>query len=222
MNAAIAIFVKTPGYSATKTRLALSLGRGFAEDWHRRAAATVAEVVRASGLAGYWAVAETTAVEAAEWEGMPMLDQGSGGLGARMAGIHSTLVARHGAAILIGADLPQITVDQLRHAAAWLAGAQPRQVLGPAYDGGFWLFGANRTFPIERWESVEYSRADTARQFVAALAGDQPWELLERQTDLDRAEDMPALLQELKALAAPLRAQSRLAAWLQQELEQAA
>lgn len=222
MNPAVAIFVKTPGYSDIKTRLAARLGQRFAENWHRRAAAAVAASVQASGLSGYWAVAEAGAVADAAWAGLANLDQGEGELGERMARIHSELVRRHGAGILVGADLPQLTPGQLNRAAAWLRSDDPRRVLGPATDGGFWLFGANRSFDLERWQAVGYSRGDTARRFVQTLAPDAPWEILETRTDLDRAEDLPALLAELKALTSPLPVQQALTEWLEDCLDQAA
>ncbi|HEV8692715.1 MAG TPA: hypothetical protein VGQ93_00795, partial [Lysobacter sp.] len=62
MTVGLAIFVKTPGYSPVKTRLAADCGRAYAEAWYRRAAAAVASVAKIAadreGIAVYWAVAE--------------------------------------------------------------------------------------------------------------------------------------------------------------------
>lgn len=221
MTSAIAIFVKTPGLSPVKTRLGSGIGSGIAEEWHRRAAACVEASVSASGLPVYWAVAESEGMEHEMWQGLPRLAQGSGGLGARMAEVHTGLVTRHGGGILIGADLPQIEPRHIDAAAGWLDSDRPRHVLGPACDGGFWLFGANRALAPSVWDSVAYSRDDTAREFIAAV--DAPaWEILEPMTDLDRAEDLPAVLRELRAVRVPTTAQSSLARWLEQRMEQAA
>lgn len=215
MNAAVAIFVKTPGFSPIKTRLAERLGRSFAEDWHRRSATAVAEIVRDSGLEGYWAVAEAGAAAQHAWPGLPNLAQGEGGLGERMARVHDCLVDRHGAAILVGADVPQLTAAQLSRAAGLLDTDRPRQVLGPARDGGFWLFGANHRFARDAWTAVEYSRADTAERLIGTLAPDAAWEKLEPLTDLDQAADLPAVLAELKALRDPHPSQTELTEWLE-------
>src|SRR4029079_3252618 len=44
----VAIFVKTPGHSPVKTRLAADRGQAWTEAWYRRAAAAVAAVARAT------------------------------------------------------------------------------------------------------------------------------------------------------------------------------
>lgn len=218
MNPAVAIFVKTPGRSPIKTRLADDLDPSLAEDCYRRCVECVAESVAASGLRAYWAVAEADAHADPVWSGFPRIDQGQGSLGHRMARVHGELVARHGAAILIGADLPQIESVDLQRVAEWLACDAPRQALGPARDGGFWLYGSNRTHAAERWESVPYSVADTAERFVAAI-GDGEWRTLQRRCDIDRAADLPTVLDELQALEQPGRSQQRMIDWLARRTE---
>lgn len=217
MSGAVAIFVKTPGYSPVKTRLAAGVGETIAIAWYRRAAAAVAEVARAAAgesAVVYWAVAETEAGAAETWQGHPTLAQGDGSLGARMGRVHHTLVRRHGAGLLLGADAPQLAVASLQAALAWCDADEPRQVLGPARDGGFWLYGGNRPAPLTVWESVPYSVTDTAARFRAAFEPFGAWLAAEPLTDVDRMEDLVALRSELAALAAPLPAQRALATWL--------
>lgn len=221
MNPAVAIFVKTPGLSPVKTRLGASHGPETAEEWHRRAAECVQAAAMASGQPAYWAVAESAGMHHELWKDLPRLAQGEGNLGRRMATVHTELVRRHGAGILVGADLPQIEARHLRAAARWLEADAPRHVLGPAHDGGFWLFGANRTLSTACWESVRYSREDTAREFIKAVHA-AAWEMLEAMTDLDRAEDLPAVLDELKRIDAPGECQRRLVVWLEQRIARAA
>lgn len=221
LTPAITIFVKTPGLSPIKTRLGRSVGRRIAEEWHRRAAACVALSAGATALPVYWAVAEAEAMHHPLWQGLPRIGQGEGGLGARMARVHSAIVQRHGAGILIGADLPQIETRHLEAAATWLDSRDARHVLGPARDGGFWLFGANRALPLATWESVSYSRDDTARRFIEAV--DAPcWELLQPMTDLDSADDMQAVLDELESVVHQSGEQRALARWLEIQVERAA
>jgi glycosyltransferase A (GT-A) superfamily protein (DUF2064 family) len=218
MSGAVAIFVKTPGHSPVKTRLAATHGREFAEAWHWRAAAAVAAVVREAadraGLAPYWAVAERAALDNGSWSGFACIVQGGGSLGERMARVHRTLTRRHGFALLIGADAPQIRTGDLVAAAAWLADARARLALGPACDGGFWLFGGNRVVPPRVWRGVAYSRSDTADAFCAALDPYGEWLRVVPLTDLDRAEDLAAQCAELALLPAPLPEQAALLQWL--------
>lgn len=222
MSTGLAIFVKTPGRSPVKTRLAADLGAEFAAAWHRRAAAVVAAVAReterrspaGNPLCAYWAVAEAAAIAGRDWPGFDNLAQGSGGLGERMAGVYRQLFEHHRAGLLIGADAPQICSDDLLAAAEWLGDPSPRFVIGPARDGGFWLFGGNRPLPLSVWTRVAYSQADTARRFAEGLAGQGEWLHLPMRCDLDHASDLPAVLDELRALPRPLPEQGALADWL--------
>jgi len=216
MSAAIAIFVKTPGHSPIKTRLARTIGAAEAEDWYQRALAAVVEAVDTTtraraGFSAYFAVAESAALDADIWQGLPRVAQGEGDLGSRMAKVHADLVAAHGAAILIGADLPQLDPADLLKACAWLADPAPRQVLGPAFDGGFWLYGSNRPIAQGHWRAVEYSSASTAQRFIAEFDGFGAWLSLPQRQDLDQISDWARCLRELRALPAPGPAQRGLA-----------
>ena len=113
---AIALFVKTPGLSPVKTRLARGIGDAAATTFHRLAAACAGSAAASCGPAmpSYWAVAEPDGLAA--WCDRTSLWQGAGGLGARMGHIYRVLLERHGRVLLIGADSPQVTPDLLRRA----------------------------------------------------------------------------------------------------------
>lgn len=215
MSGGLAIFVKTPGLSPIKTRLATTRGTAFAEHWHRLAAAAVASVVQRyverSGWQAYWAVAEAEGL--ASWAGFPCLLQPEGGLGARMAGIHAELLDRHQRALLIGADSPQLTVAPL-HAADRALDEACDHVLGPALDGGFWLIGSRLPIDAAIWTSVRYSQPDTGRQMQQALAEHARFRQLDPLRDVDSERDLAPLLADLTALRAPTAAQQALAGWL--------
>ena len=77
-TAGLAIFVKTPGVSPLKTRLAQAIGQDAAEAFHRLAAAAVADVAKQAqaampGLVAYWAVAEREALDAPIWRDLPCI-----------------------------------------------------------------------------------------------------------------------------------------------------
>lgn len=216
---AIALFVKTPGHSPVKTRLAAGLGRAQAEALYLQCARAVAEVGRQAALGPvYWAVAEEAAEVAAHWPDLPLLEQGSGGLGERMGRVHETLIQRHGRALLLGADAPQIRADALIQAAGWLDQPERRIAIGPARDGGFWLVGANRALPQADWQAVPYSDPQTLTRFRAVMATQGRWCTLATLTDLDEAGDLPAVAWELAALAAPTPGQRALLRTLAQWL----
>jgi glycosyltransferase A (GT-A) superfamily protein (DUF2064 family) len=218
-TAGIAVFVKTPGRSPVKTRLAAAIGEAAARAWHERAAAVVAEVAtaaaRAYDAAVYFAVAEADAVADDAWAALPCLAQGEGGLGDRMGRVHDELVRRHGAAVLLGADAPQLSARALADALAWCAVSDARQAIGPARDGGFWLYASNRAAPRAAWNAVGYSRSDTGLRFRAAFASYGAWLELPDLTDVDRAPDLAAMRHELAALPDPTPGQRALGAWLE-------
>jgi uncharacterized protein len=214
MNGGVAIFVKTPGLTPLKTRLAAGLGVNEAEAWYRRSAAAVAAAVcRVAGISAYWAVAESHTSVAATWGRLPLLLQGEGELGARMERIHAVLLERHDFALLLGADTPQLDPAVLAEAADWLAADEPRLVMGPARDGGFWLIGANRHPATEDWLRVPCGSEVTARGFRAAMARHGKWRLLPELTDVDTVADLAAMLAEMELLDDPLPEQHQLAAW---------
>jgi uncharacterized protein len=214
MNGGAAIFVKTPGLSPVKTRLAAGLGTAEAEAWYRLAAAAVAAVLaEVPGVTAYWAVAEPPDSRASPWPGLPVLQQGEGELGERMGRVHAELLARHDFALLLGADTPQLEARLLMNAARWLDDPAPRVVMGPARDGGFWLLGANRQPAAEAWLRAPCGRPETASGFRAAFDELGAWQLLPVLTDVDEACDLGPMLAELEHAGTLLPEQSRVAEW---------
>lgn len=212
---AIAIFVKTPGLSPVKSRLASGVGRQSAEECHRRCARAVAAVAHAAGIGPvYWAVAETAGMDHPLWQDLPRILQPEGNLGQRMQTVHDTLLQRHGRAVLLGADLPQLTAAPLQHSHAWLEEAPDRGVLGPSRDGGFWLVGGNRPLDPRTWQAPQYGHGPVLKQFVAASGPGIHWKMLAEQTDLDEATDLSTVARELAGLDRPHSAQRSLLHWL--------
>jgi uncharacterized protein len=213
------MMVKTPGLSPIKTRLAAGLGAERAQALYLACADATSELLqrfqRRTGVTCHWAIAEEDSLASAFWAargGLRWLAQGEGGLGARMARVQRQLVRQYGFGLLVGADAPQLQIEHLEHAVDWLRSAQPRQVLGPAADGGFWLYGGNRIAPDALWESVNYSEPRTSTEFRDALAAYGDWRALATLADLDTQEDLAPLHGALRALPTALPGQQRLLA----------
>lgn len=219
MSGAIAIFVKTPGISPVKTRLAASLGRETAEAFHLAATRSVCSVAQSlsqqADIKSYYAVAEESALNHSYWNDLPCLWQGEGGLGERMAHIYQTLLAEHDFVMLVGADIPQMTVAELVNAVAWLPHEeQARLVFGPSVDGGFWVFGGNRPIPQSLWTDVVYSVADTGIQFCNKIEQLGGVMALAALRDVDEVSDLLPLRDSLLNLADPLPEQYELIRFL--------
>lgn len=216
MPPALAIFVKTPGLSPIKTRLARDIGTASAIHFHKLAAKATAEIVSACGDAvrPYWALAEDDPLAFANWIEFPCIVQGSGSLGDRLYRVHAQLRARHGSSLMIGTDIPQINPGLILNAVETLAWPDVDHVLGPANDGGFWLFGSKRPISHEDWSRVPYSTDRTAEALQAELADSGFLAVLQTLTDVDIGADLDDLHAALTNLPEMTHTQRELLAWL--------
>jgi rSAM/selenodomain-associated transferase 1 len=113
--------------------------------------------------------------------------QGRGDLGVRMQ--RPMRVLPPGSVCLIGTDVPDISVADVRRAFRLLGGHNA--VFGPAEDGGFWLVGLRRSpRVIDPYRGcVPWSRADTLERTLANLSGVRVG-LTARHHDIDSAADL--------------------------------
>ncbi len=216
---AAGVFVKTPGYSQVKTRLAETIGARAAEMFHRLSSMAVASVlVEASSMFAvrpYWAVAEPEAVHDPLWRGFPVISQGEGGLGHRLDRVYRLLRQRHRAVVFLGADSPQIQASHVRQAYHLLSSDQHATVIGPSSDGGFYLCGGNVELKSSAWTDVAYGTDQAAGQWCANVEPTARAFRLETLFDVDYFE---GLIQLKAALSGNTRhltaAQRRLLEWL--------
>lgn len=218
LTGAIAVWAKTPGLSPVKTRLAATIGAEAAEEFYRLSVRAVAAVVRRAAeiqpdvLTPYWAVAEEQALAHPLWRDFPTVYQGAGGLGSRLSHVYDTLLQRHPWVIFIGADAPQITPELLGQAGR--TAAEGDWVLGPAEDGGFYLFGGSKPLPRDAWEQVPYSVPETARVLADRLQQIGYIQYLPETFDVDTAEELAKLRAELVGQQTLLLEQRELLRWL--------
>ena len=204
-STAIAIFVKTPSLSPIKTRLAKTIGQVAAESAYRLCVKATKETVIRVAADSYFAVAEQGGLRDPLWHGLESIHTGRGCLGQRQHHIYQRLLQRYQQVILIGSDSPQLTVDRLQQAIEALKSEQ--FAVGPARDGGYYLFAGRRPLSQEFWTNLIYSRADTCDSLLAALPAKAA--LLAPLTDLDTVDDVPQLHHELTALGTALTPQQR-------------
>lgn len=115
--------------------------------------------------------------------------QGPGDLGVRMARAISH--APPGPVVLIGADIPAVTADDI--ALAFRLLGRYDVVLGPAGDGGYWLVGfRKRPLPEDVFRNVRWSTGHALADTVAGLAG---WRVgyVATHPDFDDAKDLRRL-----------------------------
>ena len=221
-HGALAIFVKTPGLSSVKTRLAAGIGAELAAEFYRLAVEAVRALARNAGselgLIPYWAVAEEAGLNHPAWSDLDRIWQGEGGLGTRLHTVYQQLLEKHAAVLLIGADSPQLDGGLLRSAVTELhrdgsvGGAAPF-VLGRTDDGGYYLFGGRQPVSREIFETVPYSVATTADAFARHLRPLGAIHELPRLCDVDTVADLIELGQYHSTRPVLLPEQIRVIEW---------
>lgn len=179
----IALFAKYPAPGLAKTRLIPALGADGAARVHRILVERTLATIRQSGLS--FAVWTTGADHAAfaDWLGadVPLVEQGEGDLGARLARVPAP-------AILLGGDVPELTAQHLRDAAAALE--EVPVVIGPAEDGGYYLLGFRAEMP-SLFTQMPWGGERVLEVTKARLEGVKAdYHLLEVLSDCDRPEDL--------------------------------
>ena len=218
---AITIFVKTPGYSPLKTRLAESIGQTLAEQFHQLSAKAVEAVVRfvaaQKPVFPFWAVAEETALTDPLWKQFPTITQGTGDLGTRLAYVNQSLSATYDYVIFLGADAPQLPVASLANAVEYLSVTtdRPRFVIGPACDGGFYLFGSQICLTQEVWLNVPYSASNTAEKLREQIQDRGDILELPVLTDVDTVHELKTIKQEVSNEESVLPEQLQVFEWIQ-------
>jgi len=199
MPPALAIFVKTPGLSPIKTRLAASIGQARAEEFFRLScrivanAARCARELRGGDLQIYWAVAESEALTHPDWKDFPTIHQGDGDLGERLDLVYTSLLARHSSVTIIGADAPQILGQDICDAIAWNV-SDHGFVFGPATDGGFWSVTGSLSVPRSIWIETPWSTSSTLSALEVRIVNlGKTVVRLRELCDVDTMEDLARL-----------------------------
>jgi len=155
----------------------------------------------------YWAVAESLTGDSSRWRSLPVLYQGEGTLGPRMATICEQLIARHGAYGITGADCPQFQYSLLGDVRDYLldlptrtenkvSAGSKRAVVCPSVDGGFVFFAANFAF-VEPWRRLTYSHDSTCEQLMQELTGIETW-VMDTMVDIDEYKDIALALEQAR------------------------
>jgi glycosyltransferase A (GT-A) superfamily protein (DUF2064 family) len=190
-RARLLIYAKPPRIGLAKTRLAHSLK----SPTHARRIAMMmlGKTIRAS-LSGTWQTVLYTAPDSALAESLggiwpthlPRRSQGRGDLTDRLnKGLRE---APNGPVMFIGADAPGLSPALIRRAVRTLHTHDA--VFGPASDGGFWLFGMNKTSRSHSpFHNVRWSGPHAMGDVWGNLPQHAKVGLLPQLIDIDDADD---------------------------------
>lgn len=157
MNRWLVVMAREPRAGAVKTRLANDIGLVPATAFYRKA---LSNLLSRLGNDPRWntlvAVTPDTSLLSPVWpRGVSLTLQGRGDLGGRMQRMFDDLPP--GPVVIVGTDIPEITPRNI--ALAFSALGNNDAVIGPGYDGGYWLVGQRRmpkvcsVFDRVRWSS---------------------------------------------------------------------
>jgi rSAM/selenodomain-associated transferase 1 len=161
----LVIFAKAPRLGAVKRRLAAGIGPVAALRFYRdNTARLLRRLSRDTRWRCWIALTPDRAVAGPRFWRVEStrIAQGGGDLGRRMARPFACLPP--GLVVIVGSDIPSIAPAHVMEGFRMLG--QKDFVLGPATDGGYWLFGSRRrplplgVFAGIRW-STEHALADT-------------------------------------------------------------
>ena len=187
----VILFARKPQYAKGKTRLQKGIGPIATLRFYKN---TLANVTRrmASDPAFRFEVAITPDLAASQPLAIlpphvPLISQGGGDLGARMARALNT--GEGAPTLIIGSDIPDFRPHHMKKALKALSTADI--VFSPADDGGYSLIGVRRTaaLPIGFMENVRWSTPHTLVDTLATLPKCWKVAYTDPVDDVDNADD---------------------------------
>ena len=215
----IVIFAKTVGLSPVKTRLAKDIGTELAEEFQRLSLEAVYETCQSLKQLSCAHIEIIKAVPELEALSYPheyvdrMIYQGQGDLGAKISSVYKQLYKDHDFLIFVGGDCPQMGVELILDAIDRLS-QRSSFVLGPALDGGFWLWGGSIELNPFLWQEVPYSQEETFQVLQEKLHDIGPCFKLESYGDVDHVDDLKSLKLCFLNQKKLSKSQARLLNWL--------
>ncbi len=191
MQRTLVIMVKEPRPGRVKTRLGRDIGMVSSAWWFRHQTRALIRGLRDPRWQIVLAVSpDREGSSSRTWpHDLPRVAQGRGDLGERM--FRMLRSAPKGPVCLIGADIPGISRRHIASAFSELGRVE--LVFGPAFDGGYWLVGAQRygrlpagIFKGVRW-STQHALTDTLNSARSCRVA-----LIDQLRDVDTVADLQA------------------------------
>ena len=126
--------------------------------------------------------------------------QAAGGLGKKLLRALDVGVGAHGAAAVMGCDVPHCPAAIIRRTCVALA--RRRNVIGPSLDGGFYLLGVNETHP-DMFRGIKWSTPSVVPNIECSFRHlDINLDLrLPMLRDIDTWADLVAVAQQFQRLS---------------------
>ena len=221
MKIALAIFVKTPGLSEVKTRLAASIGKNRAEEFYfysLKAIESVAIDLKRLNpkVEPIWAIAEMNGHLNPLWQSFDKIYQGEGDLGERLARVDDQLFQKFDIVYFIGADSPHLSVSFLSQTMNAFVGTNTDFQIGDALDGGFYILGMKKRIPTSIWTNISYSTDTTSAELKEKMSLIGTIDEVEKDFDVDTIEDLLKYKSHDFKILNPTKKQVELIKWIKE------
>lgn len=186
-NPAIVLMSRVPLPGRTKSRMMEVLSGEECAAFHTACLADICKAVSDTGFASYLYYTGGSAEEFnPRMQNFVMRPQGGRDLGERMYSAASQVLTEHDGVIIMGADVPEIDSKLLVAALKLLDDCDA--VIGPAFDGGYYLIGLRKAyrniFSGIPWGStlvlektlLEVERSGLSCQLIAAMKDIDTWD----------------------------------------------
>ena len=192
------IFVKNPEKGKVKTRLAATVGDDKALSIYLELMRHTREIALATDVKRLLFYSQNiNTADAWSNENFEKHLQADGDLGDRMSAAFQTALAQSEKAVIIGSDCASLTPEIVREAINALD--ENDFVVGPTFDGGYYLLGMKKIAP-SLFEKVEWSTESvftTTIDRIKALGAS--YHLTEKLSDIDYEEDWVKYGWEIKS-----------------------
>jgi rSAM/selenodomain-associated transferase 1 len=204
-RACLAVMARRPGTLASKTRLAQRLDEpSRARLYEAFLRDKLAQVARIPGCHAVVAVAPPDPPESiGPWlaPGASAIAQRGEDLGARLGNVVGDLTSSGArAVVLLDSDTPTLPDAFIEEAVRALESGEIDVVIGPAWDGGYFLLGLRAPAPA-LFRDIRWSTSSVLREtLVAADAARMRVHLLQSWFDVDGPADLDRLCAQLAAM----------------------
>lgn len=187
-TAGIIIFIRNPELGKVKTRLATSVGDDKALHIYVELLRHTREVCSEVVCNRYLYYSDTIN-HTDDWSDALFIKrlQSSGDLGVKMQSAFEEVLNETDKVIIIGSDSPQISPDHIN--GAYEALDNHDVVIGPTYDGGYYLLGMKKMHK-SLFQDIAWSTESVFDQTVAKFNKESlSYKVLDQLADIDYAED---------------------------------
>lgn len=199
MERALIIMTRVPVAGETKTRLMSDLSGEECVAFHE---ACLNDLIHIQGKIKiptyiYYSGFLTEKFISIFHEKVKFIPQEGSDLGERMAQAFRQTLNSHKHVVMIGSDVPNLTVPHFEKAFDVLD-SKKDLVFGPALDGGYYLIGMN-TFHPELFQGITWGGSEVLEKTLEQVHGKGlSYSLLEMMRDLDTFEDLAEYMRNTK------------------------